>query len=63
MIKSITLIKSIVPDRPDLNLDEVKLFDEMTLLKNNLMNYTPPTNKKLNSCGWIFSKWNKLVKM
>ncbi|CAI6370838.1 unnamed protein product [Macrosiphum euphorbiae] len=52
MIKSITLIKSIVPDRPDLNLYEAKLFDEMTLLKNNLMNYTPPTDKKLESM-WV----------
>jgi hypothetical protein len=44
MIRSISLIKSILPD---LDLDETKLFDEMTLLKKNLMNYTPPTNKKL----------------
>lgn len=44
MIRSISLIKSIVPD---LNLDETKLFDEMTLLKKNLMNYTPQLNKKL----------------
>lgn len=38
------LIKSMVVE---LNMDEAKLFDEITLMKNNLKNYLALKNKKL----------------
>lgn len=41
-LASIIIIKSIVSDL--LYLDEAKIFDDVTLLKNSLINYHPKKN-------------------